>query len=199
MSYKLYTDKNESFECEVSVKNASLKNSIARLVVESIDGPTLIFNGKLNGDRCIIPIKRLKGLLDENTRGNMHLEVIVEDTYFKPWQSDFIVEEHTSVKVKVNEQRQSSKPLVRLKTHPILNYVEGKSSELLPPAKRKGINIFVPKKEIAMLCEHFGIRKHNFHKKQKEFVQILKEYFKANPEYNYHVRTILNRIDDFLR
>ena len=199
MSYKLYTDKNESFECEVSVKNASLKNSIARLVVESIDGPTLIFNGKLNGDRCIIPIKRLKGLLDENTRGNMHLEVIVEDTYFKPWQSDFIVEEHTSVKVKVNEQRQSSKPIVRLKTHPILNYAEGKSSELLPSAKRKGINVFVPKKEIAMLCEHFGIRKHNFHKKQKEFVQILKEYFKANPEYNYHVRTILNRIDDFLR
>lgn len=199
MSYKLYTDKNESFECEVSVKNASLKNSIARLVVESIDGPTLIFNGKLNGDRCIIPIKRLKGLLDENTRGNMHLEVIVEDTYFKPWQSDFIVEEHTSVKVKVNEQRQSSKPIVRLKTHPILNYVEGKTSELLPSAKRKGINVFVPKKEIAMLCEHFGIRKHNFHKKQKEFVQILKEYFKANPEYNYHVRTILNRIDDFLR
>ena len=199
MSYKLYTDKNESFECEVSVKNASLKNSIARLIVESIDGPTLIFNGKLNGDRCIIPIKRLKGLLDENTRGNMHLEVIVEDTYFKPWQSDFIVEEHTSVKVKVNEQRQSSKPIVRLKTHPILNYVEGKSSELLPSAKRKGINVFVPKKEIAMLCEHFGIRKHNFHKKQKEFVQILKEYFKANPEYNYHVRTILNRIDDFLR
>ena len=199
MSYKLYTDKNESFECEVSVKNASLKNSIARLIVESIDGPTLIFNGKLNGDRCIIPIKRLKGLLDENTRGNMHLEVIVEDTYFKPWQSDFIVEEHTSVKVKVNEQRQSSKPIVRLKTHPILNYVEGKTSELLPSAKRKGINIFVPKKEIAMLCEHFGIRKHNFHKKQKEFVQILKEYFKSNPEYNYHVRTILNRIDDFLR
>lgn len=199
MSYKLYTDKNESFECEVSVKNASLKNSIARLVVESIDGPTLIFNGKLNGDRCIIPIKRLKGLLDENTRGNMHLEVIVEDTYFKPWQSDFIVEEHTSVKVKVNEQRQSSKPIVRLKTHPILNYVEGKTSELLPSAKRKGINVFVPKKEIAMLCEHFGIRKHNFHKKQKKFVQILKEYFKANPEYNYHVRTILNRIDDFLR
>ena len=102
-------------------------------------------------------------------------------------------------KVKVNEQKQSFKPTVRLKTHPILNYVEGKTSELLPSAKRKGINIFVPKKEIAMLCEHFGIRKYNFHKKQKEFVQILREYFKANPEYNYHVRTILNRIDDFLR
>jgi hypothetical protein len=199
MSYKLYVDKNENFECEVSVKNASLKGSIARLIVESVNGPNLIFNGQLNGDKCIIPIKRLKGILDENTHGNMHLEIIVEDTYFKPWQSDFVVEEHTSVKVKVNEQTQSSKPVVRIKTNPILNYVEGKSSDLLPPAKRKGINVFVPKKEIAMICEYFGIRKHNLHRKRKEFIQILKEYFKANPEYNYHSRTILNKIDDFLR
>jgi hypothetical protein len=194
MSYTLYTDKNENFECEVSVKNASLKGSIARLIVESTDGPNLIFNGKLNGDKCVIPIKRLKGILDENAHGNMHLEVIVEDTYFKPWSSDFIVEEHTSVKVKVNEQKQSShKPLVKIKSSPILNHIKRS------PLKRKGINIFVPKREIGMICEHFGIRKKNFKRKQKEFTQILKEYFKSNPEYNYHVRTILSGIGDFLR
>ena len=39
----------------------------------------------------------------------------------------------------------------------------------------------------------------NFKKKQKEFIQILKEYFKSNTEYNKDVRTILNGIDDFLR
>jgi hypothetical protein len=199
MSYKLYTDKNENFECEIDVKNASLKNSITRLIVESTTGPNLIFNGQLNGDKCIIPIKRLKGILDENTRGNMHLEVIVEDTYFKPWESDFIVEEHTSVKVKVNEQKQSFKPLVKLKTHPILNYVKGTPSDIISPSKRKGINVFIPKKEIAIICEQFGIKKRNFQKKQKEFIQILKEYFKANPEYNYHARVILKGIDNFLR
>ena len=197
--YDVFIDKPTTFECDIQIKNATLKNSIARLILESNDGPNLVFNGKIENDKCIIPIKRLKGMLDENVRGNIHLEIIVEDTFFKPWTDTFSVKEHTSVKVKVNEQKQSFKPTVRLKTHPILNYVEGKTSELLPSAKRKGINIFVPKKEIAMLCEHFGIRKYNFHKKQKEFVQILREYFKANPEYNYHVRTILNRIDDFLR
>ncbi len=185
MSYKIYTDKNENFECEVSVKNASLKNSIARLVVESDNGTSLIFNGKLTGEKCVIPIKRLRGLLDENSRGNMHLEVIVEDTYFKPWTSDFIVEEHTSVKVKVNEHKVSStKPIVQAK---------------VPTKKERNINIFVPKKEIAMLCEQFGIGKNNFRKKQKDFIQILKEYFKLNPEYNNHSRTILSGIDDFLR
>ena len=65
--------------------------------------------------------------------------------------------------------------------------------------KRKGINIFVPKKEIATICEQFGIKRNNFKRKQKEFMQVLKEYFKANPEYNYHTRAILSGIDDFLR
>ena len=191
--YKLYIDKSEDFICELQVKNASLKNSIARLIIESNEGPNLIFSGKINGDKCIIPIKRLKGILDENTHGKMHLELIVEDTYFRPWESDFTVEEHTSVKVKVNEQIQSSKPSIKLKTHPTLSYTKENLSN------RKGINVFVPKKEIAMLCEHFGIGKRNLHKKQKEFVQILKEYFKSNPEYNCHARKILRGITSFLK
>ncbi len=200
MPYTLYTDKNENFECEVSVKNASIKGSIARLIVESSNGPSLVFNGKLEGDKCVIPIKRLKGMLDEHTHGNMHLEVIVEDTYFRPWQSDFTVEEHTSVKVKVNEQSEpSNKPIVQIKKRPTVKKVEIKEKVTPKTIKRKGINIFVPKKEIAMICEQFGIGKKNFQRKQREFVQILKEYFKANPEYNYHVRAILSGIDDFLR
>ena len=187
MSYKIYTDKNENFECEVSVKNASLKGSIARLIVESKDGPTLVFNGKLEGDKCVIPIKRLRGVLDENTRGNIHLEVIVEDTYFKPWESDFVVEEHTSVKVKVNEQKQNL-------NRPIVEVVS-----TVPKKNNRRINIFVPKKEIATICEMFGIKKVNFKNKQKDFVQIIKEYFRINSEYNNDVRHILSGIEDFLK
>ena len=100
---------------QIQVKNASLKNSMARLVVESTDGPNFVFNGKIENGKCVVPIHRLKGLLDENTRGNIHMEIIVENTYFKPWSSDFIVEEHTSVKVKVNESKQPTKPSVTVK------------------------------------------------------------------------------------
>jgi hypothetical protein len=199
MSYKIYTDKNENFECEVFVKNASLKGSIARLIVESNEGPTLVFNGKLDGEKCIIPIKRLKGLLDENARGNMHLEVIVEDTYFTPWKSDFIVEEHTSVKVKMDEQKQSSnKPIVEVKS-----VVQNDIKKSLIPKKLisrspKGINVIIPIREISTLCEQFGIRKNNFHKKRSDFFQLLKEYFNFNTEYKNHIKTILTNIDDIL-
>lgn len=194
MSYKLYIDKNENFECEVAVKNASLKGSIARLIVES-EGVNLVFNGKIEGERCVIPVRRLKGLLDENTRGNMHLEVIVEDTYFKPWESDFLVEEHTSVKVKVSEEKiGSKKPIVEIKTKPV---VEVKKSP--KPSKKKSINIFIPLKEISTICEQFGIKKSNLQKRKQDFVTLLKEYFKANTEYNYHKQAILSGIPNFLK
>ena len=260
MSYKLYLDKSEEFICEIQIKNASLKNAVTRLIVESIDGPTLVFKGEVSGNKCIIPIKRLKGLIDENTHGNISLEVIVEDTYFVPWKDTFSAEEHTSVKVKVDENKQSSnKPIVKIKSisttknnkkqinehieseckghlgwkgddkdtgisHGLCNSCMIKTcgedfkdvaasmpdnvvKNRIPPSftnenlkrRKKNINIFVPKKEIATICEQFGIVKRNFNKKQKEFIQILKEYFKANPEYNYHTRSILSGIDDFLR
>lgn len=183
MSYKLYTDRNENFECEVSVKNASLKGSLARLVVESSDNINLVFNGRIEGDKCIVPVRRLKGILDENTHGKMHLEVVVEDTYFRPWQSDFVVEEHTSVKVKVNEQVvKSNKPIVEVKV----------------PSK-KGNNLSVPLMEIASLCSMFQLDKKTIRTKRGDFAQLLKEYFNSNPEYKNHKTEILNRINSFLK
>lgn len=197
MSYKLFIDRNEDFECEIAVKNASLKNSIARLIVEAIDGPTLVFKGSIQGEKCIIPVKRLKGLLDENTKGKMHLEMIVEDTYFRPWEENFIVEEHTSVKVKVNEQKQSSgKPIVELKSVSIK-----KKENIIKPliSEKKGINTYIPKKEIIIICEKFGIRKNNLKNKQNDFKQIIKEYFKSNPEYKRIARRVLHEIHQFLK
>lgn len=85
MAYTLYTDRNEEFVCEIAVKNASLKNAFARMVVEAGD-LTLMFPGQLKDGKCHVPIRRLKNLLEENATGNMHLEVVVEDTYFKPWE-----------------------------------------------------------------------------------------------------------------
>jgi hypothetical protein len=190
MSYRLYTDKNEDFSCEVSVKNASLKGSIARLIIESPDNVSLVFNGKIEGDKCVVPVRRLKGLLDENTRGKMHLEIVVEDTYFKPWESDFLVEEHTSVKVKVNENKQSSnKPLVKVKVNSI--------QKILKENKQK-INIYTPIKEISTICEKFGIKRKNIIKRKEDFLTILKEYFSYNPEYKNYKKTILSNIGNFL-
>ena len=190
MPYRLYLDKNEIFECEVSVKNASLKDSVARLIVESTDGVNFVFNGSIQNNKCNIPIRKLKGLLDENARGNMFLEVIVEDTYFKPWKSDFVVEEHTSIKVKVNEQQsKSSKPIVEVKSPQLFT----KSSIV-----NNNNNLWVPLYELSKLCEKFDIKKSNISVKKNEFRQIISEYFKANPEFLSNRKTILDGIKDFM-
>jgi len=188
MSYKLYTDKTETFECEVNVKNASLKNSIARLIVESSD-LSLVFNGKIEDGKCIVPIKKLKGLLDENSKGNIKLEMIVEDVYFKPWESDFIVEEHTSVKVKVNEQKQSSnKPIVEIKS------VKNNDSTII---KNKPQTIAT--KEILSLCEKFKINSKNIKNKKTDFVQLIKEYFNYNVEFDSQKERVIKEVVSLLK
>ena len=187
MPYTLYTDKNESFECEVSVKNASLKGSLARLVVESADGIGLVFKGKIENGKCVVPIHRLKGLLDENTHGNMFLEVIVEDTYFTPWKSDFTVEEHTSVKVKVNEQRQSTKPMVTVKAPVVTSAPKDKKGNL------------VPIMEISRLCKKFGFTRKTLPTHKESFRQLVTEYFKANPEFIPQKKGILGMVKYLLK
>ena len=113
--YKLFTDKSELFECDIKLQGASLKKSKARLVVETQDY-SLMFNGSISkGGKCEIPIRKLKGLIDEDTTGNIRLEVIAEDTFFTPWESDFEVETSKKVTVEVKSQTQSKKPIVEAK------------------------------------------------------------------------------------
>ena len=112
--YKLFTDKTELFECNISLQGASLKKSKARLVVETKDY-SLLFNGSINSNgKCEIPIRKLKGLIDEDTNGSIRLEVIAEDTFFTPWQSDFEVETSKKVTVEVKTQT-TQKPILEAK------------------------------------------------------------------------------------
>ena len=112
--YKLFTDKTELFECSISLQGASLKKSKARLVVETPEY-SLLFNGTISkSGKCEIPIRKLKGLIDENTSGNIRLEVIAEDTFFTPWESDFEVDVSKKVTVEVKSQT-TKKPIVETK------------------------------------------------------------------------------------
>ena len=125
--YKLYTDKQETFECDLFLEGADLKQSSARIVVESKD-LTLMFKGTIdNKGNCKVPIKKLKGLMSENTTGDIKLEVIAEDTLIEPWQSDFVVDTAKKVTVEVKSQKtkpqikESTKPQVKVKS--VKNYV----------------------------------------------------------------------------
>jgi len=111
--YKLFTDKAETFECDIKIDGASLSNSTSRLVIETKDY-SLMFNGKIDSSgKCTIPIKKLKGLIDESANGNIKLEVIADDTFFTPWESNFEIEASKSVTVEVKSQ--SSKPILQEK------------------------------------------------------------------------------------
>ena len=133
--YKLYTDKQETFECDLFLKGADLQKSSARIIVESKD-LTLMFKGVIDKKgNCKVPIKKLKGLMGENTTGNIKLEVVAEDTLIEPWQSDFVVKTAKKIKVEVKSQKktpiiqESPKPTVKINsvknhTNPINEVVD---------------------------------------------------------------------------
>lgn len=97
--YTIQLDQTKNFECSLKIQGASLKKSKINMIIEGDD-----FDIKLKGaidssGKVTIPIKKLKGILDENIKGNMFLEVIAEDTYFTPYQTEYLTEVSRKVEV----------------------------------------------------------------------------------------------------
>jgi hypothetical protein len=97
--YTIQLDQTKNFECNLKIQGASLKKSKINMIIEGDD-----FDIKLKGiidsyGKVTIPIKKLKGILDENIKGNMFLEVIADDTYFTPYQTEYLTEVSRKVEV----------------------------------------------------------------------------------------------------
>ena len=161
--YKLYTDKQETFECDLFLEGASLKDSSARILVETKD-LTLLFPGTIDKKgNCKVPIKKLKGLMGENTTGDIKLEVIAEDTLIEPWQSDFVVSTSKKVTVEVKSQGNKkpikevlSKPQVKIKN--IKNH-SNPINEIIEFLKENNITIqkvLKDKKRIVSILENYS-------------------------------------------
>ena len=165
--YKLFTDKSELFECDIKLEGASLSKSKARLVVETKDY-SLLFKGDINSSgKCEIPIRKLKGLIDENTTGNIRLEVIAEDTYFTPWESDFEVDASKKVTVEVKSQS-TKKPIVETKVK-----VKVKEEKPTITEKQHVINLFK-----LLIKEDINVENISF--KRNELNNIVATYLKEN-------------------
>ena len=162
--YKLYTDKQETFECDLFLEGADLKESSARIVVESKD-LTLMFKGTIDDKgNCKVPIKKLKGLMGENTTGDIKLEVIAEDTLIEPWQSDFIV--NTAKKVTVEVKSQKEKPIIK----------ESKKPTVILKSVKNDVNL--TNEMVNMLIEN-NITIDNVLQNKKKIAPILKNYAKT--------------------
>ena len=165
--YKLFTDKTELFECSIKLQGASLKKSKARLVVETPDY-SLLFNGTISkSGKCEIPIKKLKGLIDEDISGNIRLEVIAEDTFFTPWESDFEVDASKKVTVEVKSQT-TKKPIVETKVK-----VKVKNEKPTITEKDHVINLFK-----LLIKEDINVDNISF--KRNELNNIVAIYLKEN-------------------
>ena len=113
MSYKIYLDKEETFECEASIKNASYKNSSARLIIESED-VNLVFFGSVDKNTITVPLKSLKKYFTENDTAKIKLEVIVENQLVTPWESEVQFDNYNKVEIKEIKNIKQS-PLVEIK------------------------------------------------------------------------------------
>jgi hypothetical protein len=112
-AYTIYLDKEETFECEVSIKNASIKDSSARLIIES-DDINLVFFGTVSKDTISVPIKSLKKYFTESDKATIKLEVIVENNLVTPWQSELLFDSYNKVEIK-EIKNVKSKPLIEIK------------------------------------------------------------------------------------
>jgi hypothetical protein len=161
--YTLYTDKVENFKCAIDVEGANLSDTKARLVLDS-DKVNLLYEGTIDSSgTCTIPINKLKNLLAEGTKGTMKLEVIAEDTFFSPWEDEFIVDTNKRVTVEVlsNSKNTIKENKISVKVNKVQEKEENKHSL-----------------RISKLLEMKGINKTNIEEKLDEAAILVEKYTK---------------------
>ena len=168
MSYELYTDKQEIFECKITLEGASLKDARSRIVVNTPD-LKLMFEGTIdNQGNCKVPIKKLRGLLDENDEGTIKLEVIAEDTYFLPWESDFVVNTSKKIKVEIKGQEQETE-----KIEPITENRKSKKPKMVVTEVK---HPFDPVEKVVNILHKQGVGVSTIYESKKTMIPMLKKY-----------------------
>jgi len=117
--YKLLKDKNNEFHCEIKLEGASINNATARLFLEA-DGAEYSFKGEIDGNKCTIPMGKLKKFANLLENGKIRLEVLADDTLFVPYESNYVLEAEKSVTVEVKQQVEApKKPMMEVKVQEV--------------------------------------------------------------------------------
>ncbi len=147
-----YRDKKEKITCEVMVEGVNSNNTNVRLCLELENGENRFFKGHIqNNNECIINIPALKDI-NENS-GNVFIEVIADNSYFKVFESKVEIKNKVNVKLNSNisegmivEEAQTPKITFAIKnTKPsnnnvmILEDLDEDSDEVITPINRRPI------------------------------------------------------------
>ena len=171
MSLKLYTDKSEIFECNVSLEGASIKNSKLRAILK-FDDKNLMVEGKINSNgkgKIIFP--KLKNVSEEGEVGKMELEVIAEDAYFQPYKEVFKVETSKKATVEVLNKK-SLKPKIVVEK-------------------------ITPEKELLNLLKELGITKKTLIENKSRLSKVLYNYYKEtniNEGFDKFLQKVLKKL-----
>ena len=111
--------------------------------------------------------------IDENDKGIMKLEIIAEDVYFNPWESDFQVDTAKKIKVEVKGQGET-KPKTNHSDwgnyhKPRMIVQEVKK----PKQSKKSIN---PVDKVVNVLHKQGVGVSTIYESKKEMIPMLKKY-----------------------
>ena len=171
MSLKLYTDKSEIFECNVSLEGASIKNSKLRAILK-FDDKNLMVEGKINSNgKGKIVFPKLNNISEDGEVGKMELEVIAEDAYFQPYKEIFKVETSKKATVEVLNKK-SLKPKIVVEK-------------------------ITPEKELLNLLKERGITKRTLIENKSRLSKVLYNYYKEtniNEGFDKFLQKVLKKL-----
>jgi len=178
--YNLYTDKQEIFEAKIDIQGATQDDSSCRILIES-DNWNLMFSGEIDNTGLVqIPIKKLKHLFKEGDTGNIKLEVIADDVYFVPWESEFEVLTQRKVVAEVKTQKSLPKNQLeetKVKAKVISTSSPTKTSKkrnvMTEENKRKNIEYITQLSKI-FIAENINLK--NLHNNKKKISQIINTF-----------------------
>ena len=172
MSLKLYTDKSEVFECNVSLEGASIKDSKLRAILK-FDDKNLMVEGKIKSNgKGVIIFPKLKKISEEGEVGKMELEVIAEDAYFQPYKETFKVATSKKATVEVISRKPSKPKIV--------------------------VERITPETELLNMFKENGVTKKILIKNKSRFSKVLHNYYKeANIKevYDKFLQRVIKRLD----
>jgi hypothetical protein len=185
--YSLFIDKNEEFACKIVIEGADSSKSSPRLFIKTKNWD-LVFEGKIKDGQCIIPLKKLSSVINEGDKGDIRLEVIVDDTVLIPWENTFEAKVSKKVKVDVAENTASSnKPKI------VVEVQSNKpTTQILPSQVKQNSN----KTFVDILKEH-NITYQNISENRKKVSKLFNEYAKTVDQNRY--KYMMNNYKQFMK